>query len=197
MFGERVPESLSSIVLKLFSPGSNIVLELHHLHYSSKLVALQEILSEYGIGTNLYFEVTICVWQHRVLIFAQHKVMPWTSQVNLWFPFLYSPGLEPEPWGLVGHNWESPIWKSYEEVRTVLSWFLIFLTFFWIKLHLPIFPFPMNISDFYFQWLWGIFLVYFFRYHVYVLFVVMIRLYVATTYGGDFLLHKQIGYILT
>ncbi|KAF3636642.1 hypothetical protein FXO38_24064 [Capsicum annuum] len=49
MFGERVPESLSSIVLKLFSPGSNIVLELHHLHYSSKLVALQEILSEYGI----------------------------------------------------------------------------------------------------------------------------------------------------
>ncbi|PHT58739.1 TATA-binding protein-associated factor BTAF1 [Capsicum baccatum] len=52
VFGERVSESLSSVVSELFSPGSDIVSELHQLHHSPKLVALQEILSECGIGAD-------------------------------------------------------------------------------------------------------------------------------------------------
>lgn len=81
MFGERVAESLSSVVSELFPPGSDIVSELHQLHHSPKLVALQEILSECGIGVDSGPEGTICVGQHRVLIFAQHKVMPLASEV--------------------------------------------------------------------------------------------------------------------
>ncbi|CAN4128279.1 unnamed protein product [Withania somnifera] len=75
VFGERVSESLSSVVSDLFSPGSDIVSELHQLHHSPKLVALQEILSECGIGVDSVSEGTICVGQHRVLIFAQHKAL--------------------------------------------------------------------------------------------------------------------------
>ncbi|CAN4076462.1 unnamed protein product [Withania somnifera] len=75
VFGERVSESLSSVVSELFSPGSDIVSELHQLHHSPKLVALQEILSECGIGIDSGSEGTICVGQHRVLIFAQHKAL--------------------------------------------------------------------------------------------------------------------------
>ncbi|KAK6782737.1 hypothetical protein RDI58_020533 [Solanum bulbocastanum] len=75
VFGERVSESLSSVVSELFSPGSDIVSELHQLYHSPKLVALQEILSECGIGADSGSEGTICVGQHRVLIFAQHKAL--------------------------------------------------------------------------------------------------------------------------
>ncbi|XP_075109264.1 TATA-binding protein-associated factor BTAF1 isoform X1 [Nicotiana tabacum] len=75
VFGERIAESLSSVVSELFPPGSDIVSELHQLHHSPKLVALQEILSECGIGVDSGSEGTICVGQHRVLIFAQHKAL--------------------------------------------------------------------------------------------------------------------------
>ena len=57
-------------------PGSHIISELHKLHYSPKLVALQEILEECGIGVEASSsENAVSVGQHRGLIFAQHKVM--------------------------------------------------------------------------------------------------------------------------
>jgi len=74
--GEKIPDSLSSILLELFPAGSDVVSELHKLHHSPKLVALHEILEECGIGVdNSGSEGTVNVGQHRVLIFAQHKVM--------------------------------------------------------------------------------------------------------------------------
>ena len=61
---------------ELLPPSSDIISELHKLHYSPKLVALQEILEECGIGVDaLSSENDVSVGQHRVLIFAQHKVM--------------------------------------------------------------------------------------------------------------------------
>ncbi|KAM0844019.1 hypothetical protein ACQ4PT_057332 [Festuca glaucescens] len=48
--------------------------ELHELHHSPKLVALQEILYECGIGSEISSpNSSAAVGQHRVLIFAQHK----------------------------------------------------------------------------------------------------------------------------
>lgn len=56
--------------------NSDISAELHKIHHSPKLVALQEIMEECGIGVDATnSESTITVGQHRVLIFAQHKVM--------------------------------------------------------------------------------------------------------------------------
>jgi TATA-binding protein-associated factor len=47
---------------------------LHELHHSPKLVALQEILHECGIGLEISSpDASAAVGQHRVLIFAQHK----------------------------------------------------------------------------------------------------------------------------
>ncbi|WVZ02261.1 hypothetical protein V8G54_023067 [Vigna mungo] len=72
--GEKIPDSLSPILLELFPAGSDIVSELHKLHHSPKLVALHEILEECGIGVdNSGSEGAVNVGQHRVLIFAQHK----------------------------------------------------------------------------------------------------------------------------
>ncbi|CAJ1978258.1 unnamed protein product [Sphenostylis stenocarpa] len=72
--GEKIPDSLSTILLELFPAGSDVVSELHKLHHSPKLVALHEILEECGIGVdNSGSEAAVNVGQHRVLIFAQHK----------------------------------------------------------------------------------------------------------------------------
>jgi TATA-binding protein-associated factor len=50
--------------------------ELHELHHSPKLVALQEILHECGIGSEISSpDASAAIGQHRVLIFAQHKVL--------------------------------------------------------------------------------------------------------------------------
>ncbi|GJU13443.1 TATA-binding protein-associated factor BTAF1 [Tanacetum coccineum] len=50
--------------------------ELHKLHHSPKLVALQEILEECGIGVEASTsEGSVSAGQHRVLIFAQHKAL--------------------------------------------------------------------------------------------------------------------------
>lgn len=73
--GERVPPALEGLLSELFPGSSNIVSELHNLIHSPKLVALQEILEECGIGLDSsYSEGSLNVGQHRVLIFAQHKV---------------------------------------------------------------------------------------------------------------------------
>ncbi|XP_019412830.1 PREDICTED: TATA-binding protein-associated factor BTAF1 isoform X2 [Lupinus angustifolius] len=70
--GEKIPDQLSIVLSGLFPPGSDIVSELHKLHHSPKLVALQEILEECGIGVDASGSEG-AVGQHRVLIFAQHK----------------------------------------------------------------------------------------------------------------------------
>lgn len=72
--GENMSESLASELHELLPENSNIILELHKLHHSPKLVALQEILEECGIGVDtLSSENGVAFGQHRVLIFAQHK----------------------------------------------------------------------------------------------------------------------------
>ncbi|KAG9442446.1 hypothetical protein H6P81_018300 [Aristolochia fimbriata] len=71
VLGEKPPDSVIGVLSEL-SPGStNILSDLHELHHSPKLVALQEILEECGIGLDA--SISEGVGQHRVLIFAQHK----------------------------------------------------------------------------------------------------------------------------
>lgn len=69
--GESPPDHLVDL-LKEVGVGSGG--ELHELHHSPKLVALQEILQECGIGSEISSpDASSAVGQHRVLIFAQHK----------------------------------------------------------------------------------------------------------------------------
>ena len=69
--------------------------ELHELHHSPKLVALQEILHECGIGSEISSpDASAAVGQHRVLIFAQHKVLgPFccNASLSLLLLFLFHP----------------------------------------------------------------------------------------------------------
>jgi TATA-binding protein-associated factor len=70
--GENPPDHLVDI-LKETDVGSGG--DLHELHHSPKLVALQEILQECGIGSEISTpDASASIGQHRVLIFAQHKV---------------------------------------------------------------------------------------------------------------------------
>lgn len=81
--GDRIPESLVPILSELVPANSDIASELHKLYHSPKLVALQEIMEECGIGVDASnSEGAITVGQHRVLIFAQHKVKNYVSFVN-------------------------------------------------------------------------------------------------------------------
>ncbi|XP_042034375.1 TATA-binding protein-associated factor BTAF1-like isoform X1 [Salvia splendens] len=74
--GERIPESLLPVLSELVPANSDIASELHKLYHSPKLVALQEIMEECGIGVDASnSEGAISVGQHRVLIFAQHKAL--------------------------------------------------------------------------------------------------------------------------
>ena len=74
--GEKIPDSLTTILSESFPGTSDVMSELHKLHHSPKLIALQEILEECGIGVDaLSSEGAVSVGQHRVLIFAQHKVI--------------------------------------------------------------------------------------------------------------------------
>ncbi|XP_031131067.1 TATA-binding protein-associated factor BTAF1 [Ipomoea triloba] len=74
VLGEKISESVSSVLSAFLPNGSNIVSELHKPHHSPKLVALQEILEECGIGIDASgSDSPVNVGQHRVLIFAQHK----------------------------------------------------------------------------------------------------------------------------
>ncbi|CAL4887597.1 unnamed protein product [Urochloa decumbens] len=69
--GENPPDHLVDL-LKEIGVGSGG--ELHELHHSPKLVALQEILQECGIGSEISSpDASTAFGQHRVLIFAQHK----------------------------------------------------------------------------------------------------------------------------
>lgn len=74
VLGEKVPDSVSCLLSELFPANADIISELHKLHHSPKLVALQEILEECGIGVVASSsEGSANVGQHRVLIFAQNK----------------------------------------------------------------------------------------------------------------------------
>ncbi|XP_062180641.1 TATA-binding protein-associated factor BTAF1-like [Phragmites australis] len=69
--GENPPDHLVDL-LKEIGVGSGV--ELHELQHSPKLVALQEILQECGIGSEISSpDSSAAFGQHRVLIFAQHK----------------------------------------------------------------------------------------------------------------------------
>ncbi|RXH83789.1 hypothetical protein DVH24_009224 [Malus domestica] len=72
---KKVPDSIACLLSELLPGGSDTISELHKPYHSPKLVALQEILEECGIGVDASSsEGAISVGQHRVLIFAQHKV---------------------------------------------------------------------------------------------------------------------------
>ncbi|KAK8964573.1 putative chromatin-remodeling complex ATPase chain [Platanthera guangdongensis] len=74
VIGEKPPESLQNLLSEVLPDYSDLISELHELHHSPKLVALQEILEECGIGTDTAcFDGAVSVGQHRVLIFAQHR----------------------------------------------------------------------------------------------------------------------------
>ncbi|KAJ4974502.1 hypothetical protein NE237_007676 [Protea cynaroides] len=74
VLGEKIPDYLMCILSDLMPGIDDIITNLHELHHSPKLVALQEILEECGIGLDASSsEGAIGVGQHRVLIFAQHK----------------------------------------------------------------------------------------------------------------------------
>ncbi|XP_057544192.1 TATA-binding protein-associated factor BTAF1 [Amaranthus tricolor] len=72
---DEAVDSLGHILSDIL-PNPDILSELHKLHHSPKLIALQEILEECGIGVDTSnSESMINVGQHRVLIFAQHKAL--------------------------------------------------------------------------------------------------------------------------
>lgn len=73
VLGENIPYSVASL-LSEHSSTTDMISELHKPHHSPKLVALQEILEECGIGVDASNSES-CVGQHRVLIFAQHKAL--------------------------------------------------------------------------------------------------------------------------
>ncbi|XP_073120900.1 TATA-binding protein-associated factor BTAF1 [Henckelia pumila] len=74
VLGERIPESLLPMLSEHIHANADISTELHKIVHSPKLVALQEIMEECGIGVDASnSEGNITFGQHRVLIFAQHK----------------------------------------------------------------------------------------------------------------------------
>ncbi|GAB4851956.1 btaf1 RNA polymerase II, B-TFIID transcription factor-associated, 170kDa [Ancistrocladus abbreviatus] len=76
VIGEEISSSVKEILSDLFATNPDVISELHKLHHSPKLVALQEILEECGIGVDASnSEGMLNIGQHRVLIFAQHKAL--------------------------------------------------------------------------------------------------------------------------
>ncbi|XP_075506033.1 TATA-binding protein-associated factor BTAF1-like isoform X1 [Primulina tabacum] len=74
VLGERIPDSLLPMLSEHIPANTDISTELHKIVHSPKLVALQEIMEECGIGVDASnSEANVAVGQHRVLIFAQHK----------------------------------------------------------------------------------------------------------------------------
>eukprot|EP01018_Ginkgo_biloba_P007683 Gb_19667 [translate_table: standard] len=75
--GEMPPDSLASQLSECMPDGKDIRASLHDLQHAPKLVALQEILEECGIGiagSGSEGAAVAEASQHRVLIFAQHKM---------------------------------------------------------------------------------------------------------------------------
>ena len=126
--GENPPDHLVDL-LKEIGVGSGG--ELHELHHSPKLVALQEILQECGIGSEISSpDASTAIGQHRVLIFAQHKV--WNLS-KLWMTILFFQAfvvilsvkfLSHDSTvfcsGFSWHYWEGPVSISYEKVSYMM-----------------------------------------------------------------------------
>lgn len=76
VIGEKTHDSLVSLLSDVIPGCTDLYHELHELRHSPKLVALQEILQECGIGLDQSSsDDALTVGQHRVLIFAQRKVL--------------------------------------------------------------------------------------------------------------------------
>ena len=135
--GEKVPETVSTVLSDLFPGKADYISELHNLQHSPKLIALQEILEECGIGIEASSsEGSIAVGQHRVLIFAQHKVIFPLSFGNLFASFFMNnlyylfmvTSVYPVFWdvivtadaGFSGSNRERSVPRSYEKVSLLL-----------------------------------------------------------------------------
>lgn len=74
--GEKPIDSVLDHLAEIIPGCPDIITELHGLHHSPKLVALKEILEECGIGLHSSNpDSHITAGQHRVLIFAQHKLL--------------------------------------------------------------------------------------------------------------------------
>lgn len=74
--GDMPPDYIASHLSECIPDSKDIKSSLHDLHHAPKLVALQEILEECGIGVAGSGSESVAVAegsQHRVLIFAQHK----------------------------------------------------------------------------------------------------------------------------
>lgn len=72
--GDKPPDYLQDTISEVIPGCPDLLNELHALHHSPKLVALQEILQECGIGLDASSsDSPLSVGQHRVLIFAQHR----------------------------------------------------------------------------------------------------------------------------
>ena len=98
--GENPPDHLVDL-LKEIGVGSGG--ELHELHHSPKLVALQEILQECGIGSEISSpDASTAIGQHRVLIFAQHKV--WNLS-KLWTRILFFQAFHCHPFRKILVSW--------------------------------------------------------------------------------------------
>jgi TATA-binding protein-associated factor len=73
--GNQPPQTMEKIISEVVPGCHDMISEFHELHHSPKLVALQEILEECGIGLDASASPDGShAAQHRVLIFAQHKV---------------------------------------------------------------------------------------------------------------------------
>ncbi|XP_060973663.1 TATA-binding protein-associated factor BTAF1 isoform X1 [Cannabis sativa] len=73
VLGDKIPDSIECLFSEQHA-SSDTISELHRPCHSPKLVALQEILEECGIGVDASnSDASVGVGQHRVLIFAQHK----------------------------------------------------------------------------------------------------------------------------
>ncbi|KAL8195695.1 hypothetical protein R6Q57_025448 [Mikania cordata] len=76
VLGGKIQDLLPRVLPDIFATKSDVSSELHKLHHSPKLVALQEILEECGIGVEgPGADGSVSIGQHRVLIFAQHKAL--------------------------------------------------------------------------------------------------------------------------
>ena len=109
--GENPPDHLVDL-LKEIGVGSGG--ELHELHHSPKLVALQEILQECGIGSEISSpDASTAIGQHRVLIFAQHKV--WNLS-KLWTRILFFQAFHCHPFRKILVSWFNCLVQAFLDI---------------------------------------------------------------------------------
>lgn len=85
VLGEKISDSAMSCLSdsELLPANADIISELHKLCHSPKLVALKEIMEECGIGLDVSTsETALSVGHHRVLIFAQHRVILFLTWID-------------------------------------------------------------------------------------------------------------------